>query len=130
MRDYFRSLAKDTTGYNTTNTDRETDAKQVKVLQLINAFRFCGHQHYNLDPAYHNLTEADFQETFNVGSFAIGKETMKLNDLYAALKQTYCGSIGAEYMHIIDTEEKLWLQQCIESVVGHASFTRDEKAVS
>ncbi|MCX2959162.1 MAG: hypothetical protein N6V49_10485, partial [Serratia symbiotica] len=89
----------DTTGYNTTNTDPETDAKQVKVLQLINAFRFRGHQHANLDPlglwqqekvsdldpAYHNLTEADFQETFNVGSFAIGKETMKLRDLYAAL---------------------------------------------
>ncbi len=48
----------------------------------------------DLDPAYHNLTEADFRETFNVGSFAIGKETMKLGDLYAALKQTYCGSIG------------------------------------
>lgn len=101
IRDYFGSLAKDTTGYNTTNTDPETDAKQVKVLQLINAFRFRGHQHANLDPlglwqqekvsdldpAYHKLTEADFQETFNVGSFAIGKETMKLGDLYAALKR-------------------------------------------
>lgn len=141
IRDYFRRLAKDTTGYNTTNTDPEIDAKQVKVLQLINAFRFRGHQHANLDPlglwqqekvsdldpAYHNLTEADFQETFNVGSFAIGKETMKLGDLYAALKQIYCGSIGAEYMHITDTEEKRWLQQRIESVVGHASFTHDEK---
>lgn len=119
-RDYFRRLAKDSARYNTTITDPETDAKQVKVLQLINAFRFRGHQHANLDPlglwqreqvpdldpAYHNLTEADFQETFNVGSFAIGKETMKLGDLYAALKQTYCGSIGAEYMHITNTEEK------------------------
>ncbi|MDU7768713.1 MAG: 2-oxoglutarate dehydrogenase E1 component, partial [Serratia marcescens] len=127
--------------YNTTITDPETDAKQVKVLQLINAFRFRGHQHANLDPlglwqreqvpdldpAYHNLTEADFQETFNVGSFAIGKETMKLGDLYAALKQTYCGSIGAEYMHITNTEEKRWIQQRIESVVGRASFTADEK---
>ncbi|WP_163613883.1 hypothetical protein, partial [Klebsiella variicola] len=75
---------------------------------------------------YHNLTEADFQETFNVGSFAIGKETMKLGDLYAALKQTYCGSIGAEYMHITNTEEKRWIQQRIESVVGRASFTADE----
>jgi 2-oxoglutarate dehydrogenase E1 component len=54
----------------------------------------------DLDPAYHDLTEADFQESYNVGSFAIGKDTMKLGDLIAALKQTYCGSIGAEYMHI------------------------------
>lgn len=140
-RDYFRRLAKDSARYNTTITDPETDAKQVKVLQLINAFRFRGHQHANLDPlglwqreqvpdldpAYHNLTEADFRETFNVGSFAIGKETMKLGDLYAALKQTYCGSIGAEYMHITNTEEKRWIQQRIESVVGRASFTADEK---
>ena len=57
--------------------------KQVKVLQLINAYRFRGHQHANLDPlglwqqdkvadldpSFHDLTEADFQETFNVGSF-------------------------------------------------------------
>ncbi|WP_207092298.1 hypothetical protein, partial [Pantoea agglomerans] len=40
--------------------------------------------------------EADFQESFNVGSFAIGKETMKLAELFEALTQTYCGSIGAE----------------------------------
>ncbi|MBR7443198.1 alpha-ketoglutarate decarboxylase, partial [Klebsiella pneumoniae] len=62
----------------------------------------------DLDPAYHDLTEADFQESFNVGSFAIGKDTMKLGDLIDALKQTYCGSIGAEYMHITSTEEKRW----------------------
>ena len=55
---------------------------------------------------------------------------MKLGDLYAALKQTYCGSIGAEYMHITNTEEKRWIQQRIESVVGRASFTADENAVS
>ena len=93
-------------------SDPDTNAKQVKVLQLINAYRFRGHQHAgldplglwqqervaDLDPAYHDLTEADFQESFNVGSFAIGKDTMKLGDRIDALKQTYCGSIGAEYM--------------------------------
>ncbi|MCD4621678.1 hypothetical protein LOS10_20105, partial [Proteus mirabilis] len=76
---------------------------------------------------FHDLTEADFQESFNVGSFAGGKETMKLGELLSALKQTYCGPIGAEYMHITSTEEKRWLQQRIESVVGRASFTADEK---
>ncbi len=94
--------------------------KQVKVLQLINAYRFRGHQHANLDPlglwqqenvadldpSFHDLTDADFQESFNVGSFAGGKDTMKLSDLVVALKQTYCGPIGAEYMHITSTEEK------------------------
>lgn len=140
-REYFRRLAKDASRYTSSVTDPDTNSKQVKVLQLINAFRFRGHQHANLDPlglwqqenvpdldpAFHDLNDADFQESFNVGSFAIGKETMKLADLYAALKQTYCGSIGAEYMHITNTEEKRWIQQRIESVVGHANFTTDEK---
>ncbi len=140
-RDYFRRLAKDASRYTSSISDPDTNVKQVKVLQLINAYRFRGHQHANLDPlglwkqervadldpAYHDLTEADFQESYNVGSFAIGKDTMKLGELIVALKQTYCGSIGAEYMHITSTEEKRWIQQRIESVAGKASFTPEEK---
>ncbi|CCG86631.1 2-oxoglutarate dehydrogenase E1 component [Erwinia piriflorinigrans] len=140
-REYFRRLAKDASRYNTSVSDPATNAKQVKVLQLINAFRFRGHQQANLDPlglwkqesvadldpGYHGLSDADFQESFNVGSFAIGKETMKLADLYDALKQTYCGSIGAEYMHITNTDEKRWIQQRLESVVGRASYSVEEK---
>ncbi|HCT4327539.1 TPA: 2-oxoglutarate dehydrogenase E1 component, partial [Morganella morganii] len=117
------------------------DSKQVKVLQLINAFRFRGHQNANLDPlglwkqepvpdldpAFHNLTKADFDETFNVGSFAIGSETMRLSELFDALKRIYCGSIGAEYMHITNTEEKRWLQQRLESVDVSKLFSADEK---
>ncbi|WP_368877601.1 2-oxoglutarate dehydrogenase E1 component [Providencia vermicola] len=140
-RDYFRRLAKDSTRYHTSVSDPAIDAKQVKVLQLINAFRFRGHQNANLDPlglwkresvpdldpAFHNLTKEDFDETFNVGSFAIGKETMKLSDLYDALKRIYCGSIGAEYMHITNTEEKRWIQQRLESVNVAEQFSKEEK---
>ncbi len=140
-RDYFRRLAKESTRYNTSVSDPQLDAKQVKVLQLINAFRFRGHQNANLDPlglwkqepvpdldpTFHNLTKADLDETFNVGSFAIGKETMKLGELYDALKRIYCGSIGAEYMHITNTEEKRWIQQRLESVQVSDIFTKEEK---
>ncbi|MDU6442156.1 MAG: 2-oxoglutarate dehydrogenase E1 component, partial [Pantoea sp.] len=140
-REYFRRLAKDASRYTSTVSDPAANSKQVKVLQLINAFRFRGHQHANLDPlglwkqdrvadldpAFHDLTDADFQESFNVGSFAIGKETMKLADLFDALQQTYCGSIGAEYMHINNTEEKRWIQQRLESVAGRAAFSSEEK---
>lgn len=140
-RDYFRRLAKESTRYNTSVSDPATDLKQVKVLQLINAFRFRGHQNANLDPlglwkqesvpdldpAFHNLTKEDFEGTFNVGSFAIGKETMKLGEIYEALKRIYCGSIGAEYMHITNTEEKRWIQQRLESVNVSEQFTKDEK---
>ena len=140
-REYFRRLAKDATRYTTSVSDPETNSKQVKVLQLINAFRFRGHQKANLDPlglwqqedvpdldpAFHGLSASDFNESFNVGSFASGKETMKLSEIFDALKQTYCGSIGAEYMHITNTEEKRWIQQRIESVAGHATFSAEEK---
>ncbi|MEX9950144.1 2-oxoglutarate dehydrogenase E1 component [Providencia alcalifaciens] len=140
-REYFRRLAKDSTRYHTSVSDPTIDAKQVKVLQLINAFRFRGHQNANLDPlglwkreavpdldpTFHNLTKEDFDETFNVGSFAIGKETMKLSELYDHLKRIYCGSIGAEYMHITNTEEKRWIQQRLESVNVVQQFSKEEK---
>ncbi|RJX74221.1 2-oxoglutarate dehydrogenase E1 component [Vibrio sinensis] len=141
VRDYFRRLAQETKHYNVQVSDPDVDAKQVKVLQLINAYRFRGHEAAELDPlglwqrpfvaelepSFHNLTEEDFEESFNVGSFAIGQETMLLKDIYSALKKTYCGSIGAEYMHIIDTEQKRWIQQRLESVTGQPSFNKDEK---
>ncbi|MDP5253887.1 MULTISPECIES: 2-oxoglutarate dehydrogenase E1 component [unclassified Vibrio] len=141
VRDYFRRLAQEAKHYNVQVSDPDVDAKQVKVLQLINAFRFRGHEAAQLDPlglwqrppvaelnpAFHNLTEDDFEESFNVGSFAIGKETMKLRDLYQALQDIYCGSVGAEYMHITNTEQKRWIQQRLEPVVGKPSYSSEEK---
>ncbi len=99
VRDYFRRLAQETKHYNVQVSDPEVDAKQVKVLQLINAYRFRGHEAAKLDPlglwnrpevaelnpSFHNLTQEDMEETFNVGSFAIGKDTMKLKDIYQSL---------------------------------------------
>ncbi len=55
---------------------------------------------------------------------------MKLAELFEALTQTYCGSIGAEYMHINNTDEKRWIQQRLESVAGRAAFSNEEKKVS
>ncbi|MGI2225478.1 2-oxoglutarate dehydrogenase E1 component [Shewanella frigidimarina] len=142
VRDYFRSLALQGRLKNATSVgDPELDAKQVKVLQLINAHRFRGHQNANLDPlglwkreavqeldpAYHGLTVDDMQRQFNTGSFALGGETMKLADIIHALKSTYCGSIGAEYMHITDTDEKRWIQQRLEPTLGKAKYDNSVK---
>ena len=139
IRDEFRELAKQPNRQVVVSSG--ADAKQVKVLQLINAFRFRGHQNANLDPlglwlrekvrdlqlSHHELSENDFDKDFNTGSFASGQESMKLGDLYKALKKTYCGSIGAEYMHITSTEEKRWLQQRLESVQSTAKLSKEEK---
>ncbi len=141
IRDYFRRLAKDTSRFSSPVEDPQHGAKQVKVLQLINAYRFRGHQHAQLDPLglwqqervadlspqFHSLDSADFEETFNVGSYAIGKETMALKDLHRSLLKTYCGSIGAEYMHITDTEEKRWIQSRLEAVEGQGEYTKDDR---
>ncbi|MFA0253250.1 2-oxoglutarate dehydrogenase E1 component [Vibrio breoganii] len=141
VRDYFRRLAQETKHYNVQVSDPDVDAKQVRVLQLINAYRFRGHQAANLDPlglwerpvqpeldpTFHSLTEDDLNESFNVGSFAVAQETMQLKDLYKALNKTYCGSVGAEYMHMTNTEQKRWVQQRLESVQSQPEFTLDEK---
>ncbi|MGP1930603.1 MAG: 2-oxoglutarate dehydrogenase E1 component [Arsenophonus sp. ET-YP4-MAG3] len=141
-RKYFRSLAKDPIRYQTSISNLSLDAKQIKVFQLINAFRFMGHQNANLDPlelwkqeivhdlepSFHGLTDIDFKETFNVGSFAIGKEVMKLSELYRELKRIYCTSIGSEYMHITSAEEKHWIQQHLELAIPITEqFTKQEK---
>jgi len=146
VRDQFRNLAalgpaaRAGSGASQSSTSG-SDEKQVKVLQLINAFRFRGHQHANLDPlelwkqprvrdlelSYHNLSEKDFDTTYNVGSYAIGKESMLLGELFASLNRTYCGSIGTEYMHITDTEQKRWVQHHLESVQAKPEISREEK---
>ena len=141
IRDYFRRAAKEVRGGGASEIDPQTASKQVKVLQMINAYRFRGHQHANLDPlglwerakvaelnpAFHNLDKDDMDTEFNVGSFAVSKDTMKLKDLHKALEQTYCGSVGAEYMHITDTEEKRWIQQQLESVQSSPDYSQPEK---
>jgi 2-oxoglutarate dehydrogenase E1 component len=110
--------------------------KQVKVLQLINAYRFRGHQIANLDPLglmerenvpdlslqFHGFSDADLDLEFNTGSLCFGAENLKLRQIVDGLKQTYCSSIGAEYMHIVDTEIKRWFQQRLESVQSHPKY--------
>lgn len=117
------------------------DQKQVKVLQLINAYRFRGHQHANLDPlglwqqervrdlelSHHSLSEQDFDTVFNVGSYAVGQEKMSLGELFKSLNRTYCGSIGAEYMHITNTEQKRWIQHYLEAAEAKPSLTKEQK---
>lgn len=113
--------------------------KQVAVLQLINAYRFRGHRQANLDPldqyerphvaeldpAFHDLTDADMDRVFNTGSLQ-GPEEATLRDILDIVRTTYCGTIGAEYMHINETSQKRWIQQRLELTRAKPSFD-DEK---
>lgn len=143
IKNYFRKLATESHHHNgSTAADPQTSAKQVRVLQLINAYRFRGHQHADLDPLglwkqprvpdldpqYHQLTPDDFEQEFNVGSFNTGRETtMKLADLHNALKLTYCSKIGAEYMHLTETDEKRWIQSRLEPINSQPSYSLEDK---
>jgi len=118
----------------------EHENKQVRVLQLINAYRFRGHQQARTDPlrhqqpepvpelelGYHQLSEADFDTLFHTGSL-VGPRESSLRDILFALNRTYCETIGAEYMHISETAEKRWIQQRLEGVQSHPGLTSDRR---
>ncbi len=114
--------------------------KQVSVLQLINAHRFRGHREADLEPlkqyerpfvdeldyAYHGLSDADLDTKFYTGSL-VGPEQSTLSEILTHVKQTYCGSVGAEYMHINATTEKRWIQQRLESCHSKPNFDKATK---
>ena len=108
----------------------QCEARQVGVLQLINAYRFHGFrvadvdplslhpvpQVPELDPATHGLTPADLDQEFETGSL-VGPPRDSLRSIISRVKQAYCGSLAAEYMHISDTRQKRWLQQRLEVAI-------------
>ncbi len=130
----FLALPKTSSGPFLT-ADSELERKQVFVLQLINAHRFLGVRVANLDPlirhakpvvaeldpAYYGLSDADMNTTFDTGSL-VGGVRMTLREILKLLRQTYCGSIGAEYMYIGDVAPKRWLQNRMESARGDAGY--------
>src|SRR5699024_8790554 len=114
----------------------EAAEKQIAVFQLINAYRFRGHQKANidplhlykrpsvpdLDPLFHGLTEEDLNTVFSTGVFA-GFDRAPLRDVIALIEKIYCDTIGAEYMHITETAEKRWIQDRLEGVGAHLKLS-------
>ena len=102
--------------------------KQYGVLQLIGAYRFQGARLADVDPlkrqdkpviaelelGYYGLGDADRETVFGTGSL-IGPREMKLKDILQMLRDTYCRSIGVEYMYITDVPQKRWIQERLET---------------
>ncbi len=119
------------------------EQKQMRVQDLISGYRHRGHKKASIDPlglmerppaavldlAYHDLSAVDLEETYHTGSFHYGEGQAKLRELVVALEKTYCGSIGFEYMHIVDAGEQLWVQQRLESVRAKPKYSDAEKRV-
>ncbi|MFD4251296.1 MULTISPECIES: multifunctional oxoglutarate decarboxylase/oxoglutarate dehydrogenase thiamine pyrophosphate-binding subunit/dihydrolipoyllysine-residue succinyltransferase subunit [Amycolatopsis] len=104
--------------------------KTARVLELIDAYRMRGHlmadtdplnyrqrRHEDLDVLSHGLTLWDLDREFAVGGFA-GQQKMKLRDVLGVLRDSYCRTVGVEYTHILDPEERRWIQDRVE--VPHA----------
>ena len=100
--------------------------RTARVLEMIDAYRTRGHlmadtdplnyrqrRHPDLDVLSHGLTLWDLDREFPVGGFN-GAEFMKLRDVLGVLRDSYCRTVGVEYMHIMDPVQRKWLQQRVE----------------
>jgi 2-oxoglutarate dehydrogenase E1 component len=114
--------------------------KQFAVLQLIAAYRFQGARHAavdplgrqeipyiaELDPAYYGIAESDMEAVFNTGTLFAPRE-MKLRDILQFLKETYCGSIGVEYMYMTDVPQKRWVQERLETIRSQPNYDAETR---
>ncbi len=124
----FAQRAKEGTLAAPARAGKQNAEKQVRVLQLINAYRFLGNRWAQLDPlkrqerpavaeldpSYYGFTEADLGHVFHTGSFEAVGESATLREILEAVRQTYCGSVGTEYMHLTEVVQKRWLQSRLE----------------
>ena len=114
---------------------------QSAVGQLVTAYRSLGTRWADLDPlkrlprpkieelepSFYGFTDGDLNHNFSVGSLKGLPENAKLGDILETLKQTYCGTIGVEYMYMTDYNEKRWLQERLESIRSRPSYNADQK---
>ncbi len=118
---------------------REEVEKQTKVLQLIHNYRVREHlvadldpldrvraPHRDLDPATYGLTLWDLDREFLTGNLS-GQERATLREILDTLRETYCGTIGVEYMYIADPERKEWLQRRMEGARNYPALDATTK---
>ena len=139
----FAQRAKaNTFGTKASGTDLAIARKQVHVQSLIAAYRSLGSRWADLDPlkrqerpkipelepAFYDLTESDMDIVFSAtNTYFSTADHMTLREIVQALRETYCASIGAEYMHVTEPVEKRWWQQKLESIRSKPSFDVEAK---
>jgi len=119
---------------------RAATIDSIRALMLIRAFRVRGHleadldplrvkeieSHPELDPLSYGFTEADFDRPIFINN-VLGLETATLNQIVKIVRETYCGTIAVEFMHIQDPAQKAWIQERIESIRTATPFTKADK---
>ena len=119
---------------------RAATIDSIRALMLIRAYRVRGHleanldplglkavePHPELDPLSYGFTEADFDRPIFI-NYVLGLETATLREIVSVVRETYCGKIGVEFMHIQDPAQKAWIQERIESIHNQTQFTEAGK---
>ncbi len=115
---------------------RQATLDSIRALMIIRVYRVRGHliarvdplglegpkYHPELDPKAWGFDESDLDRPIFINQ-VLGLETATLRQIIKVLEETYCGSIGVEFMHIQDPDEKAWIQQRIESIRNQTDFT-------
>ena len=129
------------TGADITAEDiRAATIDSIRALMLIRAYRVRGHleaeldplglkpiePHPELDPLSYGFTEADFDRPIFI-NHVLGLEVATLREILQAVRATYCGRIGVEFMHIQDPDQKAWIQERIETIHNQTHFTEAGK---
>lgn len=122
-----------------TGATLEQNKRAIAVMRLINMYRTRGHVLADLDPLsdepghspeldfeYYGLTLWDLDREFYCGGLG-GHEKAPLREIIKLLRDTYCGKIGAEFMHILDLEERKWLRERMESTANTPDLTEENK---
>ncbi|HYC06144.1 MAG TPA: 2-oxoglutarate dehydrogenase E1 component [Azospirillaceae bacterium] len=122
---------------------RQTTLDSIRALMLIRAYRVRGHlmakldplgltkpaYHPELDPATYGFGPGDMDRPIFINN-VLGIETGTMRQILETVQRTYCGSIGVEFMHIQDPDQKAWIQERIEGIRNQTDFTvQGKKAI-
>jgi 2-oxoglutarate dehydrogenase E1 component len=120
---------------------RAATLDSLRAIMMIRAYRMRGHLAANLDPlglasppddtaeldpATYGFSEADFDRPIFL-DYVLGLETSTVREILQILRRTYCGTVGVQYMHISDPQQKGWLQERIEGKDKEIVFTPEGK---
>ncbi|MDD2875916.1 MAG: 2-oxoglutarate dehydrogenase E1 component [Acidiphilium sp.] len=119
---------------------RQATLDSIRALMFIRAYRVRGHleadldplglkrqgHHPELDPASYGFTDADLDRSIFI-DMVLGRETATMREIIGILRESYCGKIAVEFMHIQDPEQKSWIQRRIEGAPWRGTLSKDEK---
>ncbi len=138
-KNYITKVIKSNTNYNSEEF-RISTLDSIRALRLIRAFRINGHLIADLDPL--GISEREYPQELDYKSYgfnesdlekeifidgSLGLEKGKLKNIIKILKETYSASIGVEFLHIQQADQKQWVQERIEEVRNKTNFTNEGK---